>query len=679
MRAFGQALILLSFVLLGFLTYSNTFQASFNFDDRGNIENNVHIRMTELSWQEIADVFRGKSRTRPVPMLTFALNYYFGQYNVVGYHLVNTLIHVINAVLLYLFLRTTLGLFPTPLPNPSWVALFAALLWLVHPVQTQSVTYIVQRINSMAALFYMLCLLLYVRGRIAQRQRAGNPQSQSAPVAQQTPFPSPFLWFAGSGLAGLLAIGSKETSVTLPFFVFLYEWYFFQDLSWPWLRRCLPWILCACAPAVLLATVHVSIYAEILTDYQKWGFTLSERLLTESRVVVYYVSLLFCPHPSRLTLDYDFPLSYSLFDPPTTLLSLCILAGLLGLACWLAKRERLLSFCILWFLGNLVIESSVIPLDLVFEHRLYLPSMLVSLAMVVCLYRYVRPSQLATGLLCVAVVVLSLWTAQRNEVWQDPVSLWSDAVKKSPNKARPYSNLGEALAGQGSLEGAVAHYRKALQLQPDYPAAHNNLGQALVRQGATEQAIAHYRQALRIKPRFATANYNLGNALLRRGDIDEAIVFYRQALKVQPEYPTAHNNLGNALFRQGNLEEAIAHYREALRMQPDLVDAHNNLGVALANTGNPREAIVHYHEALRMHPDFANAHFNLGNALYRQGNLEEAITHYRETLRIKPDFANAHDNLGVALARQGNREEAEAHRHEARRIRSRSSKLNAAP
>ena len=641
MRTFVHVLILLPFLLLGFLTYSNTFDSPFHFDDQTNIEDNVHIRMTELNWHGILGIFKGKSWARPVPMLSFALNYYFGRYDIAGYHLVNVLIHVTSAILLYFFLTTTLGLLPTPLPHASWVAFFSALLWLVHPVQTQSVTYIVQRTNSMAALFYVLSLLLYVRGRIAQRQGAASEQGRGDRNTLKTPFPAPFLWFAGSALAGLLAVGSKETSVTLPFFVFLYEWYFLQDLSRAWLRRYLPWILCACVPMLVLVTIHLAIHHGILTNYRKFDFTMSQRVLTELRVVLYYLSLLFYPHPSRLNLDHDFPLSHSLIDPPTTLLSLGVIGGFVGLACWLAKKERLLSFSILWFFGNLVIESSFIPLDLLFEHRLYLPSMLLTLIVVAGLYRHVRPKPLTTGLLCAVTVVLCLWTYQRNVVWRDGLSLWADTVKKSPNKARPHNNLGEAFSDLGRLEEAIAHYREALRIKPDYGLAHNNLGVALAKQGKTEEAMAHlvYHRAP-----------------------------YEEVSGSEPKTAATYNDLGNELFKQGELDEAIVHYQEALRIQPDYPTAHNNLGIALSRQGNPKEAIVHYQEALRIEPGYTKAHYNLANVLLSVGRLEEAIDHYQEALRIQPDYAKAHHNLAKALLRQGNPEEAKAHYEEAVRI-----------
>jgi hypothetical protein len=273
---------------LAVLAYSNTFHATFQFDDLPHIEESARIRITELSWQEVTDVVKRGSATRSVPMMSFALNYYFGRYDVTGYHLVNVLIHGINAILLYLFLRTTLGLLPNPLPHPSWVALLATLFWLLHPVQTQSVTYIVQRINSLAAMFYILSLLLYARGRILQRLRAGSLDDPEGSTGLKARISPTFIWFGGSLLAGMLAMGCKEISVTLPFFVLLYEWYFFQDLSLAWLRRCLPWALAAglLAGALAYESLGSSPLASLLHLYGQWDFTLPQRVLTDLRVVL---------------------------------------------------------------------------------------------------------------------------------------------------------------------------------------------------------------------------------------------------------------------------------------------------------------------------------------------------------------------------------------------------------
>jgi hypothetical protein len=203
-----------------------------------------------------------------------------------------------------------------------------------------------------------------------------------------------------------------------------------------------------------------------IRDFVAKEFTFAERVLTQFRVVIHYISLVIFPHPSRLNLDYDFPLSHSLTDPITTLFCMGAIAGLIGLAIYMAKKERLLSFCILWFLGNLVIESSFIPLAVIFEHRTYLPSMLVSLAAVTLAFRYIKLKWLKVGVFCAVLVVSSVWTYHRNSIWSDEVTLWGDCVEKSPKKPRPRLNLAMALDSKRRLEEAMSHFYEALRIKP---------------------------------------------------------------------------------------------------------------------------------------------------------------------------------------------------------------------
>jgi len=674
-------LILLLFVVLGFGVYSNTFQAPFQLDDTMRIEDNPHVRLTKITLKGIGKAaFNEKSSpNRPIANITFALNYYFHQYRVTGYHAVNIVVHILTAVLLYLFARITLltlqsgdsklkprsiALYLQPL-SASFIAFFSAMIWLVHPIQTQSVTYIVQRMNSMAAMFYILSLLLYVKGRLAQERTSsqGGDKGRSKDTGERgsvNALPksrSPYLWFAGSFLAWTLALGSKQTAATLPFFILLYEWYFFQNLSNDWLKRCLKYFL---GIVVLLAFISLLFLGlnplerlQSIGDYSLNQFTFGERVLTQPRVVIYYLSLLFYPLPSRLNLDHDFPLSHSLADPITTLLSIGAIVGIIGLACYLAKKERLISFSILWFFGNLVLESSLIPLAIIYEHRTYLPSMFVSLLIVILIHRYVNLKWLQVGVLCAAVALFSLWTYQRNSVWSDDVALWKDCVEKSPKKARPNNNFALALSRQGRFEEATSYYHTALRIRPDYAEALNNLAVTLKEMGKPDEAISYYYRALGLKPHYAWAHYNLGNALLHQGRLDEAITRFSEALRLRPDIVDAYNGLGNALVRQGRLYEASSLYLEALRLKPEDEKALGKLAVVYMGQGRLNEAITHFSEALRIKPDDATLHSNLGVALVRQGRLEEAVSHFSEALRINPGDENARHNLEFAMKQMG--------------------------
>jgi tetratricopeptide (TPR) repeat protein len=631
-------LILLLFIILVFLIYSNTVNSPFVLDDLLRIEENPAIRVSQFSIPQIIKAGFNSSKTRPIAFITFALNHSLHQYDVFGYHLFNITIHILSGFFLYLFLKTTLKI-PTVharYKHTDLIAFFAALIWLVHPLQSQSVTYIVQRMNSMASLFFILSFLFYAYGRLTDNKK------------------KKCIWFSASTIVWLLSLGCKQITAILPLLVFLYEWYFFQDLSKEWFKKRLKYLLGISAIFILLFLIYTGFSPwekiQSLHDFAQHEFTITERLLTQFRVVIHYISLIFFPHPSRLNLDYDFPLSTSLINPFTTLLSLLAIVGLIGLAIYFAKKERLISFCILWFFGNLVIESSIIPLAIIFEHRNYLPSMMVCLIPVVLTYRYIKLDWLKVGLLSLLVVGLSVWTYQRNRVWQNKVTLWTDVVKKSPGKARPHFNLGAAFSFQERDEEAIPLYQRALEINPDLAEPHINLGKALERQDKIEEAAEHYRAALQIKPDLPEAHNNIGAILAKQGRAEEAIQFYQNALKIRPHYALAHFNLAHTLVENGKVEQGIRHYYQAIRFKPEYAEAHNNLGGIFITLSETEKAIKHYIAALQIDPNLVEAYNNLGITLMQKGNIEPAIKQFQKALQLKPDFIMAENNLKRALA-----------------------------
>jgi tetratricopeptide (TPR) repeat protein len=555
-------------VFLVFLIYSSNLEGPFVLDDGRNITDNPAIRLTRLSWSGLMDAAtKSPLQNRPLAYISFALNYFFHSYRTAGYHLTNILIHILAGLFLYLFIKTTFGLpsLQSRDTNSRWLPFIAVLIWLVHPLHTQSVSYIVQRMNSMAAMFYILSMLCYARARLTQ-----------GPTVK-------WLWAAACLVSGILALATKETAATLPCFLLIYEWFFFQDLSRQWLKRHLPFIAGAFILFMVVSFIFLGGHplARILSAYDFRNFTLTQRVFTEFRVVILYLTLLIFPHPNRLNLDYDFPLSHSLMNPITTLLALLAITGILAGSVWLAKKDRLISFCLLWYLGNLVIESSIMGLEIVFEHRTYLPSMMVILMAVILANRYLRSNPLKIIAILSITLVFSAWTYERNIIWSNAVSLWSDAVKKSPQKVRPHNNLGNALKHEGKTDEAIAQFNRALQINPGYAKAHNNLGTALASQGKTQEAIKHFGMALYINPDYAAAHSNIGVALAGRGEFEKAIVHFRAALRLKPDSARVHSNLGAALVHLGKLQEALEHLHTALRLKPDDVQTYKNLQICL--------------------------------------------------------------------------------------------------
>jgi len=686
-----QFLPILFISLLSIIIYSNTIHSPFVFDDIPNITEYPPIRMTDINLTSLKNAALGRASHRPIPNISFAVNYYMERYNVRGYHIVNIVIHTINGILVYLL---ALAVFTHLKGNSkenslqiNLMSLFASLIFVAHPINTQSVTYIVQRMNSMAVMFYLLSLFLYIKARLS------NVKWRK------------WAFFSGVIISGILALGSKQIAATLPFIILLYEWYFFQDLKTSWLKKNIPYLI---IPVIVLAALALIYMGEnpvdrILAGYGSRDFTLIERVLTQFRIIIFYISLLILPLPSRLNLIHHINTSQSLLQPMTTLISLLIIVALIALSIYWVRKKRLISFSILWVFINLAIESSFIGLEMIFEHRLYLPMVGFSLMVSYIVFNYPSNKRILTAGLCVVIIMLLGYGAYiRNRTWKDGITLWSDVVAKNPLSYRGYNNLGlilreqgkvkegikrfheslrikpdseyghiclaEALISQGKIDEAIDHCMKALQINPDSSGAHNNLGLALDRQGKTDEAVKQYIKALTNKPDFAGAHNNLGLAFDRLDKIDKAVYHYREALRIDPEHVRSRINLGLSLIRQGKINEAIHCYREALRIDPERVEAHMNLGAILARQGKTQEAIKRYYSALRINPDSADVHYNLAGILNKQGKIDEAIKHYKRALDIRPDFPEVHNNLGLILAGQGRIEDAMNHYHAALRI-----------
>jgi tetratricopeptide (TPR) repeat protein len=585
--------------------YAGTLTGPFVFDDEHNILHNPHLRIETLSPQALyAAAFQSPIPTRPVANVSFALNYMLSGYNVVGYRLVNVLVHVLNGFLVFALATVTLRLAGglRDARRAPMIAAAAAALWMLHPLHTQSVAYIVQRMTSLATLFFLLSLVCYAHARLCP-----SPRRRS--------------WLiAACVVAGLLAFGTKQIAATLPPCIFLYEWFFFRGADPGWLRRNPGWLAAAAAATGVLGLAYMRTtdpVAYVLQPYAADGsVTAAQRLFTQFRVVCLYIGLLLWPSPSRLNLDHSFSFSRSLVDPPATLLALGLIVGLLAAAVVLARRERLAAYAVLWFFGNLVIESSFIRLETIFEHRTYLPSVMPAIALAGWALGRLRLRWAAVALPVALAILWSAWSWQRCLVWGDAVTLWQDCIAKSPGKARPY----------------------------------NNLGATYMRLGRLPEAIPPLETAVTIAPGYADAWYNLGYALMRAGELDAGITATERLLELEPENVMAWNNLGIAYLLRGDYAASVQRLRKTVSLKPDYETAWNNLGVALRNAGELESARESFARAVELRPDYAEASNNLGLTLKEMGDLEGAAEAFERALRIDPDYEAAARNLEAVLA-----------------------------
>jgi Flp pilus assembly protein TadD len=570
-------LVALVLVVAGLLAYSNSFGGAWVFDDQVWIVQNPAVRHLGLP---------GAGRRRMVATYSLALNYAVGGLHVGGYHAVNLALHLLAGLTLWGLLRRTLRgpkLRPRFGAAAEGLALAVALLWLLHPLQTQAVDYIVQRMEVLMALGYLLTL--YAVARMAQS-------------------PRPWLWGAVAWLACLLGMLSKEVMVSAPLLAIVYDRIFLAS-SWRAVFRKRGGLYLALA--ALWGVYPLLGMSELTSSSSTLGFgfekmTTGAYLLHQPAVLLHYLRLVFWPHP--LVFDYGSGIIPGLGPVVPCTVVLVLLLTATGWALW---RRPAAGFLGLAFFFILAPTSSVVPLpDLCVEHRMYLPLAAVLTLVVVGGYagwqRLGWPQTTGAGAAALALLlglaaVLGAATWQRNHAYHSALTLWQDTVAKRPHSARAHDNFGSALDESGSIHEAAAEHAEALRLQPAYPQALVNLGTDLAHEGKKQEALTRYQEALRLSPDYPQAHYDVANLLATMGQNQQALDHYQHALHVKPRYAEAHNNMGIVLERLGRRTEALAQYQAAVATdtgRPDYFEGHRNLASLLAVLGQKQQAIEHY-------------------------------------------------------------------------------------
>ena len=556
-------------IVVGVIFYYNSLQGEFIFDDESIIVKNPHI---ENIWP-VSEAFSAPPdspvRDRPVINLTLSLNYLLGGRSPSGYHLVNLSIHLLAALLLFGLVRRTLKssrISPRYGAVASSLALAAALIWEVHPLQTESVTYITQRCESLMGLFYLGTLYAIIRGSLSRR-------------------PGP--WYLIAVFFCGLGMGSKAVMVTAPLVALIYDRIFLAG-SWSELWKKRRWLYLA-----LSATWIIQIILLLTTSYQDIKTHLPlDYALTQFGVITHYIRLIFIPTP--LCLDYYWPAAQGLAE----ILPGALLVGVfLALTAWGLVKNPPLGFAGVWFFLILGPTSSILPLeDMAFEHRLYLPLASVAVLGVVGGYellRYlfplfsIRRRNLGIILTMVIVIGMGVLTLQRNIDYRTSVGMWRDVIGKRASNPRAYNNLGNLINKQGG-------HREAFKL---------------------------YQTAIEVDAGYQPGYYNLANLMAGEGKLEESVEYYRRSLEINPDAIEAHNNLAVVLFQLGMGEESIKHLREAVRIDPSDPAAYYNLGVALIKEGRSPEALPFLEKAVELRPDYQPAKKALNMALLQKEDI----------------------------------------------------------
>lgn len=618
-------------ILLACLLYAPVMHAPFQFDDYDFILNNPSIR--DLS--DTAAIWNNLSQpSRFIPFYTFALNYHVHGFDVFGYHMVNVIIHILSAFCVWAIVSHAAGCVRDPqrqeLFPPEAMGWIAALIFMVHPVQTQAVSYIAQRFASLAALFYLTSLLGYIRGR--EGMRAGHKIRAAAA-------------FTVGAVAAVLGMFSKEFVMTLPLIILLYEWSFFQRTHRPDWRRFGRWMLAALpllviVPAIFSFRLQVLFSPRPSSSHHGDIVTLPGYLLAQLRVFAKFVQLLVFPVSQNV--EYDFPLSRSVFEP-AILASAALLVFLLWSGVRLWRRNRAAAFGIFWFFLSL--SSHLVPRRyLIAEHKLYIASVGFCLAVVFLGAALIRRRSRYVAAISVLIGALAVTCYQRNLIWQDPVALWTDATRKSPAKPRAWLLLGQAYTEKGEWSAALDAFDRALALDATLARAYHNRGQVHAQLKDYPAALADYTAALRFNKRLPDIYNNRGNVLRHMREYRRALEDYAEAIRLDPDYPPAYNNRGIVYKKLKDYDRAIADFSTAIRLDPDYAVVYNNRGNLYYQLGRTQQALTDYDRAIFLSKErpltaegrnqLAVTHMNRALYYARRGEREQAIRDAREAQEL---------------------------------------------
>jgi hypothetical protein len=537
------AILLICFLSVGL--YLNSLNNSFHFDDTPNIIENPYIR----NLKDIPSFLKGMSsyvgKFRILSMFSFAVNYHFHKLNVYGYHLVNLMLHILCGILVYFISR---NLFAFELKRiesytidnniegkkVNLLSLLTATIFIAHPIQVNSVTNIVQRIEILASLFYLLSIFLFLKGSLEKGWRK-------------------ILFFLGTGISYLCAIFSKETGFTLPIVLIIFDFLFVCKTKKEIQKRVLIYF-----PLFLLLTIYISFFLKggilglFIKGSEEWLWTPWENLLTQTNVMIQYFKLLLLPLPHWLNFDHDFWVSKSLFEYPTWV-SVSVILLLLISATILIKKNRLIPFCIFFFFIILAPSSSLIPLwDIMVEYRLYLPIFSYSLILTMGIHYFYQllarhfskkiGQEVVVGISILTLCFYSVITIERNKIFKDDLTLWSDAAKKSPYKMRVHHNLGRAYLMGGDINKAIQEAEIALRLSDRYIRKEsvkfilNLLGGAYLDKGEIDEALSMYNRAIEVAPNFATSYYNVSCLYSLKKERAKAIEYLKKAIALDLRY-----------------------------------------------------------------------------------------------------------------------------------------------
>ena len=536
-------------LILGLLVYGQTFHFGFVFDDQYFIVNNPFIR----NFNHVPMMWHVFPITRLVGMYSFALNYYFNQLHPQGYHIFNFIVHLTATGLVWA-LASLLFKITKVLPAKDRLTqelpFIIAVLFLIHPGQTQAVTYITQRFESMATVFYLSTVYFYLRARLS------------------TGMTRRIILFGLAASSAILGVMTKEVIVTVPVMILASEWILFPQKNNKVLYAAI--VFCAVLlVAVLSKMLHAGINIFLQTGFPSEShdsdiLTPAHYVLTQMRVFLTFLRLLVLPIHQNL--DYDYPASSGFFHPPLTLAGLLVISGIIHLIVKLRRRNPLIAFGLAWifitFSINLAPRSNVI-----FEHKLYLISFGFFLSAVSAFFVVVRNSKTLLKIFCCLIAVLAFISYQRNKVWANELVLWEDIIKKSPDKARVNASLGRVYGSMGRYDDSVHYLSRALAIKPDN-ITYENRGIIYSQQGRFDLALEDLNKSIAMDPTYFNTYIKRSWVFQSEHRYQEALADLAHVIQLEPYFADAYIERGLLWISIGHAQDALDDFKQALKIEP---------------------------------------------------------------------------------------------------------------
>lgn len=580
-----QIIAMMLIYFLALFCYANSLRGGFVFDDANTIVYQKQLRNVV----KISDIW-DSYKSRFIPYITFALNYKINQLNPFGYHLVNFAIHILNSLLvLYLIsliLRTP-GRSKIKTKNNNFIPIIAAGIFVIHPIQSQAVNFISQRITLLVSLFYFLTLIFYLHYRLSNDLKTKT------------------IYFCLSILSLVCSLLSKENAYTVTIVLLMTELILFSRNIFSKRKLMIQFMPFILIPVIIFSLIYLRKSASpiktiiSLNMLDEVNITRSDYFLTELNVIRKYLTLLIFPISQNV--DYDFPIAKSFFET-SVLFSALIISALIYFAYSFRKKNPLFCFGILFFFSVLLIESTLIPIkDVIFEHRLYLPSFGFILACLGISQNLKRRNLLILTILIMAF--FSMLTIKRNRIWMSEYSLWKDTVAKSPKKPRVHYNLGVASFDTGQTEEAKMEFRNTIALDPEYSGAYRNLAEIYRQENNYNQAIDLLKTAIQINPKETNLKATLASVYAKKGDYNEAISVYKGILEFDSGNALVYNDLGLVYFMQTDRQMAISALKKAIELDPNYENANLNLANFYFHYGDDLNALKFYKKTLGINPE----------------------------------------------------------------------------